>query len=500
MLKTQFYILLNLALLLVGLMLPTPVGRTHNEPGTFVQSSATQSPLKPCKLPGIEEELLCGKLPVYENRQTRSGRIISLKVVVLPALEQSSKETPLFDLAGGPGIAATGSAGLYATYLREYRQHRDVVLVDQRGTGESNQLPCPHDTTPQSFLSEMYPLEYVKNCRQTLEHQADLTQYTTPIAMDDLDDVRAWLGYERIDLFGLSYGTRAVLVYMRQHPEHVRSAVLMGVSPTYHKMPLYHARDGQRAMYLLLDECAHDQTCNRAFPQLRRELKSVLARLERQPARISYTLPETGAEATVEIQRDVFAEKLRGHLYAPSSARQIPFIIHQAAHDDFAPFLKVAIPVNRSAPDFVADGMYMSVTCAEDTSFIDPVAAARMKGGNLFGTYRISQQRRACELWPLAPLPKGYNQPVVSNIPVLIFSGYMDPVTPPEWGERVARDLPNSKHVIIRHHAHMPVGLTHMECLDKLILDFLLQGNARNLDTSCVEQMNAPAFQIEALK
>jgi pimeloyl-ACP methyl ester carboxylesterase len=456
--------------------------------------------LHPCKVQGIEEELLCGKLSVFENRQARSGRMVNLNIVVLPALDQSSKEDPLFDLAGGPGIASTTAAGLYATALREYRRHRDVVLVDQRGTGESNPLQCPHDATPQHFLDEMYPAEYVKNCRQVLEQRADLTQYTTPIAMDDLDDVRAWLAYDRINLFGLSYGTRAALVYMRQHPEHVRSAVLMGVDPPYQKLPLYHARDGQRAMYLLLDDCAADQNCNRAFPQIRRELQDVLARLRRQSVRVGYTSAVTGAEATVEIKRDVFAEKLRTQLYAPLGARQVPFIIHRAAQGDFAPFLKIAIPTNRSVPDFIADGMYLSVICAEDVPFIDPAFAASLNKGNLFDNYRVTHQRRGCGLWPRGRLPKGYDQPVVSNIPALIFSGYMDPVTPPEWGEGVAGHLPNSKHVIIRHHAHMPDGLTHMECLDKLILDFLSQGNARNLDISCVEQMTAPEFQTEALR
>lgn len=497
--KTHLTICLRTAVLILGLLLPSVSGSPQNELNALVQRGDTiQTPLKPCKLPSVEEELLCGKLPVYENRQTRSGRIVSLNVVVLPALEQGHKEEPLFDLAGGPGIAATGAAGLYTTALREYRRHRDVVLVDQRGTGESNPLQCPHDAPPEHFLAEMYPMEYVKNCRQVLEQRADLTQYTTPIAMDDLDDVRAWLGYDRINLFGLSYGTRAVQVYMRQHPEHVRSAVLMSVDPTYQRLPLYHARDGQRALYLLLDECTADHACNNAFPQLRRELRDVLTRLKRQPARVRHAVPETGAGVPVEIQRDVFAEKLRSQLYTPSGARQIPFIIHQAARGEFAPFLKLTIPSNRSAPDFIADGMYLSVTCAEDTPFVDAAAAARMNAQNIFGNYRVFQQRRACAIWPQGRLPKGYDQPVVSNIPVLILSGYMDPVTPPVWGEEVARHLPNSKHVIIRHHAHVPVGLSHIECLDKLILEFLSRGNARELDVSCVEQMMPPPFQVKA--
>ena len=496
----RYYSHLSALLVIATTALPLPADY-QQKPAAPDLNSKAYSRLQPCKLQGVEEELLCGKLSIFENRQTRSGRRVRLNVVVLPALDQSSKEEPLFDLAGGPGVASTMAVDLYTTALREYRRHRDVVLVDQRGTGQSNPLRCPHDATPQHFLAEMYPVEYIKNCRRVLEQRADLTQYTTPIAMDDLDDVRAWLGYDRINLFGLSYGTRAVLVYLRQHPEHVRSAVLMGVDPPYQKMPLYHARDGQRAMYLLLDECARDRTCNHAFPQLRGELMSVLLRLGRQPARVNDTSPVegplAGVEKTLEIRRDVFAEKLRTLLYAPATSRQIPFIIHHAAQGDFTPFLRAAIPAGQSVSDAIADGMYLSVTCAEDVPFIDPALAARLNRDNLFDNYRVAQQRRACELWPRAGLPKGYHQPVVSAIPVLIFSGYMDPVTPPEWAAGVARHLPNSKHVIIRHHAHVPDGLTHMECLEELTLDFLSQGNARNLDTSCVKQMTAPEFKVE---
>ena len=456
---------------------------------------SSSGPLKPCQQPGIEEELLCGKLAVFENREARSGRTIDLNVVVLPALDSGSKEEPLFELAGGPGVAATGAAYFYAKEGKEYRRHRDVVLVDQRGTGNSNPLAAtPKKRSPQDYLTEMYPVEYVKDLRRTLEQRADLTQYTTSIAMDDLDDVRAWLGYDRINLFGVSYGTRAVLVYMRQHPDRVRSAILMGVAPTYLKMPLYHARAATRAMDLLLEECAGDDTCHQAFPRLRHDWEEVLARLRREPARVEYSPPDKSATVTVEIQRDVFAEKLRSRMYSRESARRIPLIIHQAAEGDFGPFLKEAIPADRSVPDFLADGMYLSVTCAEDVPFIDQAEAARANADNPFGNYRVFQQTRACSMWPQGTIPDGYHQPVTSNAPVLIFSGYMDPVTPPERGEEVASHLPNSRHVIIRKGGHGTDGLTKVECVDKLMLEFLSKGNARDLDISCVEQVGSPPF------
>ena len=175
--------------------------------------------LKPCRMNGIDEELFCGKLTVFENRETRTGRTIDLNIVVLPAFDQKNKADPLFDLAGGPGASSTERADFWAGPGKDYRRRHDVVLVDQRGTGQSNRLAIPRDKTPQYYLSEMFPVDYVQKMRNELEQRANLTKYTTSIAMDDLDDVRAWLGYDKINLFGTSYGTRAVLVYMRQHPD-----------------------------------------------------------------------------------------------------------------------------------------------------------------------------------------------------------------------------------------------------------------------------------------
>ncbi len=456
-------------------------------------SSDHSAKLSPCRLPGIEEKLLCGKLTVFENRQTRTGRTIDLNVVVLPALDPKNKEEPLFDLAGGPGGASTDGAFFYAREGKEYRRHRDVVLVDQRGTGKSNGLKAePHRKAPQDYLTEMYPVEYVKRLRQTLEPRADLTQYTTSIAMDDLDDVRSWLGYDRINLFGLSYGTRAALVYLRQHPDRVRTVTLMGVAPTDLKMPLYHAQAAARAMDLLLKECEADAQCHEAFPQIRQDWESVLAQLGREPAHVQYSPPDKSAPVTVEIQRDIFAEKVRTMMYGEDKARRIPLMVHRAAAGDFGPFLQEAIAP--SIPDFIADGMYLSVTCAEDVPFIDQAEAAKLNAGNPFGNYRVFQQTRACGLWPRGKVAPDFQQPVSSNVPVLIFSGNLDPVTPPERGAEVAKYLPNSRHVIIPHGGHGIDGLTPPDCVDRLIMEFLHSGDVKSLDTSCVETMAPPPF------
>ena len=448
--------------------------------------------LKPCRFPGIEEKLLCGKFTVFENRETRAGRRIDLNVLVLPAFDQKTKAEPLFDLAGGPGAASTDAARFYATEGKEYRRRRDVVLVDQRGTGKSNPLSVPRKKTPQYYLSEMYPVDYVQNLAQTLAQRADLTQYTTSIAMDDLDDVRSWLGYDRINLFGTSYGTRAALVYLRQHPEHLRTVTLLGTAPTYLKMPMYHAQAAARAMDLLLQQCEQDAHCHQAFPQIRDDWANLLAQLESASARVEYSPPDKSAAATVEIQRGVFAEKIRTLMYGRDQASRIPLIIHHAAHGDFGPFLREAIAP--SIPDFIADGMYLSVTCAEDVPFIDQEEAARMNAANPFGNYRVFQQTRACGMWPRAKIPDNFRDPVSSNLPVLIFSGSMDPVTPPQRGEEVARYLPNSRHVIVPQAGHGVDGLTDPGCVDRLVMEFMEKGDTKNLDVSCVERMAPPPF------
>jgi pimeloyl-ACP methyl ester carboxylesterase len=450
------------------------------------------SKLKPCRLAGIDEELFCGKLTVFENRETNTGRTIDLNIVVLPAFDQKTKSEPLFDLAGGPGASSVNAAGFYAGPGKDYRRRHDIVCVDQRGTGQSNRLAIPREKTASYYLSEMYPIDYVKQMRHALEQRADLTKYTTSIAMDDLDDVRAWLGYDRINLFGGSYGTRAALVYMRQHPERVRSAILAAVAPTDLKMPLHHSESGARAMDLLLGECEQDAACHAAFPQIRDDWKNVLEQLEKQPARVKYSPPGKGPPTTVEIQRGVFADKIRSWMYGRDRAARIPMIVHHAAGGDFAPFLQQA--TGPSIPDFIADGEYLSVTCAEDVPFINQQEAAKLNADNPFANYRVFQQTRACGMWPRGKIPTDFLEPVSSNAPVLIFSGNMDPVTPPEYGEEVAKHLRNSRHIIIAEAGHGVDGLKDPGCVDRIAIEFLDKGDAKNLDVSCVERMAPPPF------
>jgi len=266
----------------------------------------------------------------------------------------------------------------------------------------------------------------------------------------------------------------------------------MGIAPTYLKMPLYHSQAAARAMDLLLGECEKDSICHQAFPQIRLDWQNVLAQLGSKLARIPYSPDAKSATVTVEIQREIFAEKVREWMYGRNTTQRIPFIIHQAAQGDFAPFLHDA--TSSSFAEGIADGTYLSVTCAEDVPFIDQAEAAKLNEGNPFGNYRVFQQTRACSLRPHGKIPADYHEPVSSNISVLIFSGNLDPVTPPQRGEEVAKYLPNSRHVTVPEAGHGMDGLSDQECVDRLIIDFMDKRSAKDLDTSCVEHMSPPAF------
>lgn len=452
--------------------------------------------LQPCRVAEVNGEARCGMYEVYEDRRARSGRKLKLKVVVLPALGQRPLSDPVFVLHGGPGGAATTLASFAAENFAPLRRERDIVLVDQRGTGGSNPLNCDLYPSLSAALGDLFPVDAIRACRAQLEPQADLRLYTTPIAMDDLDDVRAALGYERINLYGASYGTRAAQVYIQRHPAHVRSMILVAVAAMDYMTSLPFAREGQRAMDLLLDRCAADEACRAAFPKLREEFKTVLDRLASSPGKTQVLDPFTNKLAAVEVSRGVFASTLHYSLYVPATASQIPQFIHQAHENNFRPIARETLRFRRELAGMVSFGMFLSVTCAEDAPLIDLKVAAREANGTFLGDYWAQQLARACELWPRGELPRGYRTPVKSDTPVLLLSGRLDPVTPPKWAEEVAQHLPNSLHVVIPQGSHFfvdPAG-----CVNNVMVEFIKQGSVKGINTSCVGNLPQTPFIISS--
>src|SRR5688572_24713674 len=259
--------------------------------------------LAPCTVAGVDASAnaQCGTLTVPENRTTNRGRTIGLRVVVLPATGRDRAPDPVFFIAGGPGSSIVADAGFLARHPSGLRERRDFVLVDQRGTGGSAALDCPFYGPPdslQSFLGHFMPVDAVRRCREMFAAERDLTQYTTTVAAQDLDDVRAALGAERINLSGGSYGTRASQEYMRRFPNRVRSATLFGLVPPSLHMPQHFARDAQRSLDAVIAECAADVACRAAFPNLQDDARRAFDRLRQSPATVTVPHPRTRQSAT----------------------------------------------------------------------------------------------------------------------------------------------------------------------------------------------------------
>jgi pimeloyl-ACP methyl ester carboxylesterase len=434
---------------------------------------------------------------VWEDRAARRGRKVPLEIVLLPATGARPAKDPVLYFAGGPGDAATGAASFLAEQLAAVRERRAVLLVDQRGSRTSNPLMCPlggTDDDLQSYLGEQFPLAEVRRCRAELDKRADLRLYTTTLAVDDFAEVVAWLGYERVNLFGASGGTRTAQVFIRRHPALVRSAVLLGVVPIDETLPIGHAAAGQRALDLLFDACAADPACAAAFPRLEEEFAAVLARLEKAPAVAEVEHPETGKPVTVRVSREVFAEGVRFFTYGAESARRVPLVVHDAARGDFSPIAEIALGNRRGLLRQLAIGLLLSVTCAEDLPFIDPATIPERTRGSYLGDDRVRQQLRACGEWPRGALPPGHRELVRTETPVLMLVGEMDPVTPPAFAARVAAGMPKSLQVVVPGGGHDVFA----PCTTGLMAEFLERGSSHGLDTACVAAVPQPPFATPA--
>lgn len=451
--------------------------------------------LGPCSVPGYAGPAQCGTHEVFENRAAQSGRRIGLKIVVLPATGKERRPDPLAFINGGPGESATDAAAGMAQFLAKIHEARDILLVDQRGTGGSHALNCRlFGPDLQSYLGDFFPPDGVQACRAELEKDADLTQYTTPIAMDDLEEVRAALGYPVLNLFAGSYGTRAALAFMRQHPSSVRTAILQGVDPPTTPMPLYFARDAQRALDGVLGECAADAACHSAFPDLAADARAMWAKLEAGPVPVEIVHPETGDSTEVRLSRDLVAEAVRYLLYQSGSASLIPGAIHAAAKGDLSPLAEFAVFGRQQIVSSGALGLYLSITCAEDLPWIRPGEGETLAAATFLRDYRLRQQRRACDAWPRATIPADYRTPVSSAAPTLLLSGQSDPVTPPSQAEEAARTLPNALHIVVPSGGHSFDGLVGTECIDRIAAEFIERGGGRGLDTACVATVHRPGF------
>jgi pimeloyl-ACP methyl ester carboxylesterase len=447
--------------------------------------------LHPCSSSEGPIDAYCGTLSVFENRDTKQGRQIALWITVLPAVRPDSPD-PLVFLAGGPGQGAAQLAKQIRGVFRRLQRTHDVVLVDQRGTGKSHPLNCTSVSNTLADVTESDEAALARLDRCLKGYDADVRLYTTNIAMDDLDDVREYLGYKVLNLYGGSYGTRAALVYLRRHSEHVRSMVLDGVAPTDMRLPLFTSRDAQRALDKLLTDCEASASCNHAFPRLRLRVRSLLARLETTPPRVRIVHPRTGVAEEVTVEARIVASILFTSLYSPLTASIVPALIDDAERNDFQALFALGLS-GGGDDDNMSLGMRFSVLCTEDAGRVTATDVERETVNTIFGSHLLGPQIAACARWPKGTVEPTFYDPVISDVPALVLSGDLDPVTPPTWGANVVKHLSHGRHIVMPATGHGVIGTA---CGLRLIEDFVERASSADLDTSCVAEVHRPPFFV----
>lgn len=433
-------------------------------------SSASRFVPHDCDAELASANATCGSIAVPENHAKPDDKKIDLNIIVFNALEPGAEKAAQFDFEGGPGFAVTESASFYAEDGIEYRRHRDVVLMDIRGTGKSNPLRCTALEQYQLTPAPLYPPELVAACARELSEHSDLRQYSTAAASKDIDIVRETLGYKQIDLNALSYGTTLSLRYIEDYPQHVRTAVLTGTVPASKTPPAHHAVSAENGLKLLQAECAADKKCASQYLALEADLTRASQQLD----------PTT---------RALFFEKLRTLMYLPFTARGVPKFILQVANGNRG-FLE-----KKSGGRDFSDGLYLSITCSESLARMNVDQAIAESERTAFSAYRLQRQRDACKQWPIAAADPKLFRIGKHEVPILFVSGSLDPVTPSEWAAEVATRFPNSRLLVVPGGGHALEGMSGLDtCMDVIMLKFVAEKSVRNLDTACINTMSAGDF------
>jgi pimeloyl-ACP methyl ester carboxylesterase len=450
--------------------------------------------LQPCRLPGLSSEALCGTLPRPLDPQVPAGVQIELHVAVLPAVARNKKPDAVMFFAGGPGQAASELAPQIARILSRLSNRRDIVLIDQRGTGRSAPLVC-EEPAPTAPLAESVDLQRMQarlhTCREALQQlpHGDLRHFTTVHAVQDAEAVRQALGLRQVNLIGGSYGTRVALEYLRQAPQAVRRVVLDGVAPADMVLPAAVSADTQAAFDAVFSGCRAQPTCAAQFPDLRGDWERLLAGL---PRSVEVAHPMTGVRERITLTREAVVALVRPPMYAPPLTAGLPHAIHAAAGGRFEPLMGLSTALGGGGrAGRLAQGMHFSVICAEDGPRL--VQAVDAPGAD-FGTGFTDLYREACASWPRAEMPAGFYTLPQARGATLVLSGGADPATPPRHGERVTTALgPLARHVVVPEAGH---GLMAMPCLRDVLFRFIDAADdaaAQQVDADCARDIPRPA-------
>ena len=448
---------------------------------------AGRTTLTPCVVWALREIGRCGTVTVYEDRDRRSGRTIPIHVVVLRARGGAPLgDTPLGDpvvlLAGGPGQGAATSGISYANEaLGDLRARHDLILADQRGTGHSGALDCDlAGSGLQAHVAPSFPIDAARRCRDALAGRADVTQYTTARAADDLTQVLDALGVRRVHVFGVSYGGRLALTFLRRHPERVQTVISQSGAPPEQVIPLAAASAGARALAARVAECRAEAACAATIgPDPVGELRLVLDRLRARPVHVSRWNWRRLRREEVVVTPRAFAEYSWSRLYGTGDAHGMLGLTHRAARGDWNAWVDAAAARGRWREYGRSRGLTLAVLCTEDAPRIARADTARLAAASPLGLPLAPELVAACAEWPHGAMAD--TLPIHSTTPVLLLSGALDPIVPVTWADSAARFLPGSWHLIAPGAGHAAMDA----CTRTVIGRFVEAGGASAAGAPC---------------
>ncbi|MFC3146526.1 alpha/beta hydrolase [Piscinibacterium candidicorallinum] len=443
-----------------------------------------------CRLPDLEQEARCGSVKVKENPANPGSREIEVKFAVLPAQARYKEPDPIVLLAGGPGQHGLKIAAPMSKVFGALNRKRDLIFIDQRGTGQSNGLECPMRELYADMDKSLDPqaqIAVINRCQQTLAANNDLAGYATHIAVQDFDAIRAKLGAERINLWGGSYGTRAAIEYTRQFPQRVRTLMLDGVAPADMPLPVSIARDGDAMVSNLIEACAKDAACAKRYPDFAQRVDALFT----QPtSTLALTDAYSGQKKSYTVPRNAVVSALRTPLYAPGLSAMLPQAVARAAAGDGDPMLALSNALAGGMEDEMSMGMHLAVVCAEDLPQLNDANIAQA-AKTRFGTAFVEQYRGMCKGFPQPQIPAAYYAPVKHDRPTLVLSGGLDPVTPPAEGNKVTGWFSDAQHLVAPNIGHIVSG---QPCASKLIETFVKTEGKEKLDGTCLAKLPRPTF------
>ncbi|MCF6264000.1 MAG: alpha/beta hydrolase [Xanthomonadales bacterium] len=453
--------------------------------------------LKKCVLdmPGTSAtaEAECGWLTVLENRQQPDSKKIRLRFVLARAIKPTTDSTPIFFFAGGPGQAASELWVQLVDPLKKLQRKHDIVLLDQRGTGTDSPLSCTLDDESMDLRVDLGKVtQQARECLQKID--GDPRFYTTTLAMADYEQLRIALGYNKINLMGTSYGTRAVQEYLRRYPDVVRTITLDSVAPVELILGSEHAMNLDLAMTGIFGDCRNDPDCNAAFPDVEKQLQQLIQQARNNPQMLTIDDPLSGDPVELEANMDVIGIALRMLSYSSSTQAQLPFLINDAViNNNPKRLLAQALMVMYSMQGMISHWMELSVICSEDYPFMQ----ARPQDANtIIGEVFYKMLIAQCEIWPRGEVPADFHQPFSSDVPALLLSGEFDPVTPPRYADQAAKQFSQHLNLVVKGQGH---SVSFSQCTREIVTDFITTASFEELDTSCLENQGRAPFFVNLL-